>query len=109
MSDSGRKWKSAYRAIRARLFQLPPNAPLGLTIEKLATEMKVNHKTIQRAVNQLVDEQLLIAKPRVGLSVHPKRPASNRLDQCILMYELMTAGSDVVRNFLQAEIGRAHV
>jgi len=75
------KWKRVYRALRSQLIALPPGEPLGRTIEQLAADFKVNHKTICRAIDVLKSEKLLDAKPNVGLSVcidRPKDPGDGR-------------------------------
>ena len=61
------KWKRVYRALRAQLIALPPGEPLGRTIEDLASDFGVNHKTICRAIDVLKSEKLIDAKPKVGL------------------------------------------
>ena len=75
------KWKRVYRALRSQLIALSPGEPLGRTIEQLAVDFGVNHKTVCRAIDVLKSEKLIDAKPNVGLRVginRPKDPGDGR-------------------------------
>ncbi|MFH1377281.1 MAG: GntR family transcriptional regulator [Planctomycetota bacterium] len=85
MENDFAKWRQTYRALRDRIRKRRPGDPLGGTIYSIAAELKVNHKTVRRAVQQLVAEGLINAKRRVGLTVCSQPNVLDAVDRTLLV------------------------
>ncbi|MBN1810194.1 MAG: GntR family transcriptional regulator [Planctomycetes bacterium] len=84
MTGSVSKWRRVYNRLKRQALVLPPGTPIGRTIQQLAADFGVNHKTVCRAVALLQTENIIEAKPGIGLKVHPGRSAVKEQGQYIL-------------------------
>ncbi|MFH1377444.1 MAG: hypothetical protein ABIH86_01670 [Planctomycetota bacterium] len=73
MDVPGAKWRTVYHALYAIVKETPAGEPLGMGILDIAKKYDVNEKTVRRAISQLKLENLIEARPGIGITIHPDK------------------------------------